>query len=67
MPVKNNYDVMAEQARQLFLQYDQAALCRRLSLPCGEEYIPIRFLGEEHRIRRSDGRVLDAAGQPAGE
>ena len=66
MQMRNNYDVMAEQARQLFLQYDQAALCRRLSLPCGEESIPIRFLGEEHRIRRSDGRVLDAAGQPAG-
>ena len=42
MQIRNNYDVMAEQARLLFLGYDQQALCRRLSLPCGEEYI--RFI-----------------------
>lgn len=66
MQIRNNYDVMAERARQLFLGYDQEALCRRLSLPCNEESIPIRFLGEEHLVRRSDGTVLDAAGRPAG-
>ena len=65
MQIRNNYDVMAEQARLLFLGYDQQALCRRLSLPCGEEYIPISFLGEPYRIRRTDGAVLDAAGRRA--
>ena len=63
--MKNNYDQMAEQARQLFLTYDQEFLCRRLSLPCTPEEISVRFLGQTFRIRRSDGRVLDAAGQQA--
>lgn len=63
--MKNNYDVMMEQSRQLFLTYDQELLCRRLSLPFTEAEIPIRFLGAEYHIRRSDGRVLDADGKPA--
>ena len=63
--MKNNYDVMAEQARQLFLTYDQEKLCQRLSLPCTPEEIPIHFLGSDYHIRRSNGRVLDSAGQQA--
>ncbi len=63
--MKNNYDIMAEQARQLFLAYEQEPLCRRLSLPFTDTEIPIRFLGTEYHIRRSDGRVLGADGKPA--
>lgn len=63
--MKNNYDIMAEQARQLFLTYDQVQLCRRLSLPFTDMEIPIRFLGTLYRIRRSDGRVFANGGQPA--
>ncbi len=63
--MKNNYDVMAEQARQLFLTYDPAPLCRRLGLPFTDAEISIRFLGTDYHIRRSDGRVLDDAGRQA--
>lgn len=63
--MKNNYDIMAEQARQLFLGFDRAAVCRRAGLTDGPDGIRIRFLGEEHLIRRDDGTVLNAAGERA--
>ena len=63
--MKDNYAIMAEQARQLFLTYDQEKLCRRLGLTCTAEDIPIRFLDQTLHIRRRDGQVLTAAGEKA--
>lgn len=63
--MRNNYDIQAEQARELFLQYDQAVACRRLGLKSTDDCIFLRFLGEPVTIRRSDGQVFDSAGQPA--
>lgn len=63
--MSSNYDLMMEQARQLFLNYDLQKACRRLSLPFSDREIPIRFLGKEFFIQFGDGRVLDAAGQVA--
>lgn len=56
---------MAEQARQLFLTFDRAALCRRAGLTDSPEGIRVRFLGEQHLIRSGDGLVLNAAGERA--
>lgn len=63
--MRDNYAIMAEQARQLFLTYDQERLCRRLGLSCTGETIPIRFLDRMLHIRRRDGRVLTETGADA--
>ena len=63
--MKDNYAIMAEQARQLFLTYDQEKLCRRLGLSYTEEDIPIRFLDRTLHIRRRDGQLLTPAGEKA--
>lgn len=63
--MRDNYAIMAEQARQLFLNYDQETLCRRLGLTYTEEDIPIRFLDQTLHIRRRDGQVLTEAGDNA--
>ena len=65
-PPKNNYAVMADQARQLFLTHDQPAMCARLGLPMTEDFIPINFLGKPYRVRRADAAVLRPDGSPAG-
>ncbi len=64
-PPKNNYAVLAERARQLFLTYDQPAMCARLGLPLTDAEIPIRFLGQPYTVRRADGAVLAPDGSPA--
>ena len=64
MPV-DNYAIQVERARALFLTYDQPAMCARLGLPMTPDAIPIRFLGEMHLVRRSDGMVLGPDGSPA--
>ena len=52
--MKNNYDIMAEQARQLFLTYDQVQLCRRLSLPFTDtESMVMPFLPHSQVQRRA--------------
>ena len=53
-----NYNKMAEQAAQLFLQQDQEALLRRYPLQADERFIYIVFLGETYRIDRTTGEVL---------
>ncbi len=64
-PIRDNYAVMAERARRLFLTYDQAAMCARLGLSAADGHIPIRFLGAPFRVRCADGAVLDGAGAGA--
>lgn len=63
--LRDNYAIMAQQARQLFLTYDQVKLCRRLGLPYTEEEIPIRFLDRTLHLRRRDGQVCTETGDAA--
>lgn len=64
MPL-NNYAVMVERARKLFLTFDRAAMCARLGLtPTGTD-VPVRFLGETYRVLTADGRVLRPDGGDA--
>ena len=65
MPPSNNYAIMVERARALFLQYDQAAMAARLGLPMTDEAISVRFLGADYSVRRADGRVLTPDGAEA--
>ncbi len=64
-PLKNNYALQVERARRSFLTWDQAAMCARLGLTMTDEYIPLRFFGAEHRVRRADAAVLGPDGAPA--
>ena len=61
----DNYALMVERARALFLTYDQHAMAARLRLHMTEGEIPVRFLGETYHVRRSDGAVLAPDGSPA--
>ena len=61
----DNYAIMTERARALFLTYDQDAMCARLGIVPTPDAIPIRFFGEALHVRRSDGRVLRPDGTDA--
>ena len=61
----DNYAIMLGRARQLFLTFDQPAMCARLGLAATDEAIPVRFLGGDCRVRRSDGAVCAPDGSPA--
>lgn len=65
MEPKNNYALQVERARQLFLAYDQPAMCARLGLTPTPDAIVLRFLGAPYTVRRADGAVLAPDGAPA--
>lgn len=54
---KSNYDMMAEQVRELFLQYDQQIMIDKFNLKCDAEYLYPVFLGTEYRVNRVNGEV----------
>ena len=64
--LKNNYAILAEESRRLFCSHDQEAMAARLGIEMTEKEIPIRYLGNQYRVERADGRVLDEAGSTAG-
>lgn len=51
----NNYDIQVQQAKRLFLAYDQEEIIARCRLPFDEKYFYVRFLGTDHRICRQTG------------
>lgn len=65
---RSNYDHMLEQARLLFLTYDQSGMAEKLGLRQDEEHLFLPFAGRLYRICRRTGQVqwLDEAGQPHG-
>ena len=54
---KSNYDMMAEQVRELFLQYDQQVMIDKFNLKYDEEYLYPMLLRTEYRINRLNGKV----------
>ena len=61
----NNYAVQVERARALFCTRDRGAMCARLGLTqTADGDIPLRFLGENYRVR-PDGTVLTSGGAAA--
>ena len=54
---KSNYDMMAEQVRELFLQYDQQVMIDKFNLKYDEEYLYPMILRTEYRINRLNGKV----------
>ena len=51
----DNYKLQAQQAKKLFLTYDQQELIRRCRLRWDEDYLYTRFLAREYRICRKTG------------
>lgn len=59
----DNYAVLADQARQLFLTYDQTAIVSNAPVTCDAAYLYLKVLDRTCRVSRSDGRLdwLDGA------
>ena len=57
MERRDNYALTAARARQLFLEYDQQRLARKLGASMDDTYFYTAFLGEPHRIHRSTGDI----------
>jgi len=53
----SNYDLALEQARVLFLRYDQALMVERFQLEADEKTIFLPFVGQTFAIERSTGAV----------
>ena len=62
----NNYEISKDNARKLFLNWDQEYIIERCGLEADGEYLYIRFLGQPFRIRRATGEAENLAlGRPA--
>ena len=57
MERRDNYAIMARQAKELFLQYDQQRLARKLGAKLDGDYLHTAFLGEPWRIHRQTGDI----------
>lgn len=62
---RNNYAVMLESARKLFLECDMERGCRRVGQTLTETEIPVRVLGETYTLRRADARLFAPDGGEA--
>ncbi len=56
-PRWDNYAIAAEQAKKLFLEYDQERIIKKLNLRADGDYIYIRFLDLDYRIHRRTAGV----------
>lgn len=55
---RSNYETAKENARKIFLGYDQSILIKRWRLDCDENFIYLDFVGDRYRVNRKDGQVL---------
>lgn len=53
----NNYALAAENAKKIFLSYDQPALIQKLALSFDDTYLYTSFLGAPYRIERLTGNL----------
>lgn len=53
----SNYEIMRNQMRGKFLEYNQEKMIRKFSLDCDEDYIYIDFVRRNYRINRKNGVV----------
>ena len=62
---RNNYALMLEDARRLFLGCDMERGCRRVGQAFTDTEIPVRILGETYILRRADARLFAPDGAEA--
>ena len=55
MDRKNNYAIQVQNAKKLFLSYDQKTLAKKLRLRTDAEYLYTALLGQPYRIARTTG------------
>ena len=55
MERKNNYAIQAQNAKKIFLSYDQNALAEKLGLRTDDRYLYTALLGQPYRIARKTG------------
>lgn len=54
---RNNYETARDQARRLFLGWDQARMTERCGLRCDADFLYLSFLGQPFRIVRATGEA----------
>ncbi len=54
-PKRDNYQIQLQQAKKLFLTYDQQELIARCGLRYDDRYFYVRFLSAQYRICRQTG------------
>lgn len=59
---RSNYDIAKENARKIFLAYDQRKLIERWRLDSDKDFIYLFFVGDRYSINRQNGQVLPADG-----
>lgn len=57
MERRDNYAITAARVRQLFAEYDQQALARKVGAKLDGEYFYVDFLSEQYRIHRLTGDI----------
>lgn len=57
MERRDNYAITAARVRQLFAEYDQQALARKVGAKLDGEYFYVDFLSERYRIHRLTGDI----------
>ena len=57
MERRDNYAITAQRAKQLFLEFDQRELARKLGAELDEDYFCTTFLAEPWRIHRRTGDI----------
>ena len=62
----DNYQISRDRAQSYFLNYDQQKLISFWDLPHDDTWLYVRFLGQDYRIGRQEGRVLHTDGREAG-
>lgn len=63
MERQNNYLLQVQQAKQIFLNYDQQALIEKLKLRHDGEYLYTQMLGTPYRIHRFSGDIQRQEGE----
>ncbi|MCI9214757.1 MAG: DUF3786 domain-containing protein [Oscillospiraceae bacterium] len=63
----NNYQIQAENAKKLFLGYDQEEIIRKLRLEHDEDYLYLPFLDLQYRVHRRTAAVERREGTGAYE
>ncbi len=63
MERRDNYAITVQQAKKLFLEYDQSLLARKLGAKMDEDYFYTTFLSESWRIHRRTGDMSRRSGE----
>ena len=55
--MESNYEKQVYMGREYFLKYDQNMLIKKYGLEYDKEYLYLKYIGTEYRIRRADGAI----------